>query len=384
MTSKEELAAFEKEARRRAVEAGVWLAGTVAEQEVMVTHLSVATTNTVFCCSAPGHAARVAVRFFGRGSGAVVDRAREQALMARLGPEGLSPVLCARFPGGVVQTFVEGVTLDACTQLAPYHRAYAATLARLHTTDCRAALPRPAHGPCIWPLLDRWLGELAACLGPAQDCAQPFVTEARALRAHIARVAEPQPMSSDDNLVPALCLCHNDTSAFNVVFSHRLDGSDGSPDDGTCRATLIDLEYADYNDPHFDLGNHVCEHCGLETDLVLWPSAAAQRDFVRHYLCALCACRGRDAAAVVTDALVEQERVRTLHWCLVSHLLWAVWGVLQFVHAGRVPVCGFDHLDYAHRRLRAYVLQRAERGVVSDVPDSALLDWSLPPVADAQ
>ena len=50
MTSKEELAAYEKEARQRAVEAGVW-PGPVAADDVVAAHLSVATTNIVFCCT---------------------------------------------------------------------------------------------------------------------------------------------------------------------------------------------------------------------------------------------------------------------------------------------------------------------------------------------
>ena len=368
MTSAAELADLEQQARARVAEL-VWPG--VPADAVAVKHLSVATTNIVFCCSTVDRRERVCVRFFGKGTDSIVERSKEQAIMEHLGAHGLCPRLIARFPGGVVQQFVEGVVLDSHEPIARYHAAMADALARWHTTDCSTELPPPQQG-CTWPRMESWLRQLAACVGEEQ--AAPFVQEAAALRAFIEKQRGD---SEEDEVVPRLCMCHNDTSAFNVVFSQKVDDAN-SKEAAECRATLIDLEYADYNDPHFDLGNHVCEHCGLVMDLALWPSSECQQHFVRCYLEALCRCQGRDPRTAVTERLVAAETQRVLCWCLVSHLLWAVWGVVQFVHAGGLPVCGFDHLDYARKRCRAYVLLKHQLGLCTPVPDDALLLRSDP------
>ena len=364
MTSTEELACYERDARKYAVQY-VW--PDISEEAVILKHLSIATTNIVFCCGAPGHKERVCVRFFGKGSDSIVNREEEQQLMTHLGKDGLCPLLIAKIPDGVVQSFVEGVTLDLCSEIVHYHRPYAETLARWHTSDLTLVLPDVRC--CIWDRMDDWLKQLTELVG--SENASPFVKEAAALHAYINAEAVSRP----GDLVPVLCMCHNDTSAFNVVFSHKID--DSGDDDDTCRATLIDLEYADYNDPHFDLGNHICEHSGLEMDLSLWPSDDVQRHFVRQYLLALAKCKGLDPATAVTEEVVELERMRTLRWCLVSHLLWAVWGIVRFAHAGFVPVCGFDHFDYMLKRTRAYVLQKRALGFHTDVPDDSLANYPL-------
>jgi ethanolamine kinase len=59
---------------------------------------------------------------------------------------------------------------------------------------------------------------------------------------------------------------------------------------------FIDHEYAAYQYRGFDIGNHFCEFCGVETfDFSRYPSIQEQEVFVKAYLRAWSAADGIDS-----------------------------------------------------------------------------------------
>lgn len=143
-------------------------------------------------------------------------------------------------------------------------------------------------------------------------------------------------------------LCHNDLNPGNVLYcedGEPADSSSSSP--APPRFTLIDFEYAALNLPAFDLANTTAERC-LNYAGGHWPF------FEVHQRC----FPDQEAMMATTRAYAEEKSkvlklsaqpkphqiahlyVSTLTALMASHMLWALWGIIQSA--------GVNHSTAAH------------------------------------
>jgi len=158
-------------------------------------------------------------------------------------------------------------------------------------------------------------------------------------------------------------LCHNDLNPGNILYStghvpHEDEHADSSSAVSASASaslafapgarsvehfTLIDFEYAATNLPAFDLANHLCER-SLDYSQPGWPffrthharffpSQEHMRDKVRFY-CEAKAKRMSPPTPLYPHAQAHLY-VSTLTSMMASHLLWALWAVIQ--SAGVAP-----------------------------------------------
>ncbi|CAN0564832.1 unnamed protein product, partial [Ectocarpus sp. 12 AP-2014] len=96
--------------------------------------------------------------------------------------------------------------------------------------------------------------------------------------------------------------------------------------------SLIDYEYAGYNPRGFDVGNHFCEWMADYStaephvlDLERYPSRQERRTFSRAYLGAMNGVPHEEVNADDVEDFVKEADA----YSLASHLLWAMWALLQ-------------------------------------------------------
>ncbi|CAM9804365.1 unnamed protein product [Chrysoparadoxa australica] len=111
-------------------------------------------------------------------------------------------------------------------------------------------------------------------------------------------------------------------------------------------ALLTDYEYSGYNVRGFDLGNHFCEwmaNYATSTphvvDVNLFPTKEERLAFMRAYL-------GQCATTESAEALDNEA----MHYALASHLMWALWGVIE----STISEIDFDYAAYAQQRIEAF------------------------------
>eukprot|EP00891_Asterochloris_glomerata_P008041 jgi/Astpho2/8041/e_gw1.00120.154.1_t len=143
-----------------------------------------------------------------------------------------------------------------------------------------------------------------------------------------------------------LGFCHNDLQYGNMLM-----------DDSEINMHLIDYEYAGVNPVAYDIANHWCEYAAdyhTDTPHVLdyskFPDNEQQQGFVSNYIKALC------AGSKDLKALQQQLHAAALAYVPVSHLMWALWGIIQ-VHTSDVS---FDFEAYARQRVEQFFKTSAQ------------------------
>lgn len=264
----------------------------------------------------------VVVRVNGLETERVVARDRERDASALLPAYGFGKRVYGEFGNGRVEEWLSGRALQ-CQELArdDVMADVARRLAALHRVQIRSPRFDP-HRATIWDTVDRYMDEADrvtfddATLGRLDRVAWRNVGQR--LR-HL--VAQTSPV----------VLAHNDLLAGNII----LDESPGARH----RIQFIDFEYAAYNSRAFDIANHWCEFAGFDCDWGKFPGPAQQARFARYYL-------GDGATDDDVRALVDEVRP----WPLVSHLVWAFWGIVQ----ARVSAIDFDFIGYARQRFQGF------------------------------
>ena len=126
--------------------------------------------------------------------------------------------------------------------------------------------------------------------------------------------------------------------------------------------SFIDFEYADYNYQAFDIANHFCEFAGVDTfNPSLYPNKEFQIRWLRHYLEALFALKGRPLLTASIEKPSTEKEVENLYnqvnqFSMAAHLYWGLWAVVQSEHS----TINFDFLGYAIQRLRYYYKRKEE------------------------
>uniref|UniRef100_A0A1I8F7B3 ethanolamine kinase n=1 Tax=Macrostomum lignano TaxID=282301 RepID=A0A1I8F7B3_9PLAT len=225
-----------------------------------------------------------------------------------------------------------------------FGRLVARELASLHclqvpSADGESAAPQPM----VFATMRRFL-ELGPDEFPEPDRQARFraaLPDKAALRAEVADL--------EAHLVPLACpvvFSHNDTLIKNFVYDRREQ-----------RVFLIDFEYCAHNYLPFDLANHFNEFAGVATvDHSRYPSREFQLPWLRNYLQYRDGFLGGGGADSL-DSRVEQLYREVTKFSLASHLLWALWALVQARHS----TIDFDFLDYAISRYGEYKAKKAER-----------------------
>jgi ethanolamine kinase len=132
-------------------------------------------------------------------------------------------------------------------------------------------------------------------------------------------------------------LCHNDVLAFNILLY---------PDNSV---RFIDYEYAMFNARGFDLGNHFNEWAGPDMQYSRYPPRHVQLKWIEAYLSAWYEREGPHDPEEVEHLWREANQ-----WSLMSHFLWALWGLIQHKNSK----IAYDYMGYSNHRLALYFHNR--------------------------
>jgi ethanolamine kinase len=269
-----------------------------------------------------GRTHRVLVRVYGVGGEDMLDRDAEIRLLLQLAAKGLAARFYAKFDNGSCYEFLEGTPLEP-SNIGEHVEAVARELGRWH----RATVEEPtvASEPSSIGLIRRWFGLLPKDL-PVWK------------RSHYTRDVL---CSEFERLLGRLIdsplrFCHNDVLAFNIVLNEG-------------RVRFIDYEYSGYSARGFDLGNHFNEYSGFDLDFTKYPTRERQMRFIATYLESF-----YESEAAVTEAEKLHVWREANQWALVSHFLWALWGIFQ----GQNSQIDFDFMGYSNTRFALYFRHR--------------------------
>eukprot|EP00759_Apiculatamorpha_spiralis_P058385 PhF_6_TR9195/c0_g1_i1/m.14365/K14156/CHK; choline/ethanolamine kinase len=262
--------------------------------DLQVTRLTGGATNVIWSVQIPvENGAAALIREYGEGT-EFLNRVEEEHAIGLLAKQGYAPHIHAVFDGGRIEEFLK---MRTCTREDIRHATLmpqiASGVAKVHALQ---NVLKDVSGTALEKRLREWAA------GTGEHAAQMSEEVSFAVKA-IAAANSPQ------------CYVHSDLQAYNIMFSGSL-------------LRFIDYEYAFFGPRLFDLGNHFCEWSmqnsgpdpGFKHFPDEYPTEEEKKEFLKIYL----AATGEGTAPeTIQKVLIEIEV-----GMMVSHLHWALWGLL--------------------------------------------------------
>lgn len=263
----------------------------------------------------------VLVRVYGDGTEKFIDRQVEVSNMLKLQDIGCGARVYATFNNGLCYEYIDGDILAQDKLEDPLvYKEVARMMAKMHSIP----LSQNESNPCLWDRIENFIDISNPSCRDRLTVEFPSKDELRVELAELKRDLS----ESDCPIV----FCHNDALLGNIVLRR---------DEGNLAVTFIDLEYGAANYGAFDIANHFCEFvsCEGKLDYDRWfPSREYQQAWIEEYL------RAGGKGEVETLMMLVEKFV------LASHLMWAVWAVIQTENS----TIDFDFEDYAMQRISEF------------------------------
>lgn len=272
----------------------------------------------------------VTIRLYGPNTEYVINRERELTASRYLSAAGFGPKLLATFGNGMMQSFIDARTLDAEDMRNPkLVTEIAKQLRKFHQVEVPGS-----KEPQLWIDMDKYFKKASNLSYDHSEKQMKYNSisfeeidvEINELKELTRRLESP------------VVFAHNDLLSGNLMLNE---------DHG--KLYLIDFEYGSYNYRGFDIGNHFNEYAGYDCDYSLYPSKEEQYHFFRHYL-------HPDAPEEATDSDLEALYVETNLYMLASHMLWALWALIQ----AKMSPINFNYLGYFFLRYNEYKRKKGE------------------------
>ena len=145
---------------------------------------------------------------------------------------------------------------------------------------------------------------------------------------------------------------HNDLLLGNIIWNEK-----------TKCIKFIDYEYGALNFQAYDIANHFNEYSGVdEPDYSYFPNKEYQLRWLRIYLESFYGrinkfyLKQTDEHVVIDDARVERFCNEVNEFTLASHLMWAVWSLVQ----AQSSQLQFNFVNYAQIRFDQYFKRKEE------------------------
>ncbi|TYJ24523.1 hypothetical protein E1A91_A08G266400v1 [Gossypium mustelinum] len=270
----------------------------------------------------------VTVRLYGPNTEYVIDRERELQAIKYLSAAGFGAKLLGVFGNGMVQSFINARTLTPLDMRKPKLAAeIAKQLCRFHQVE----IPGPKE-PQLWVDMFKFFEKASALRFEDPDKQRIYETISfKEVHKEATQLKELTELFSGP-----VVFAHNDLLSGNLMLNDEQD-----------KLYIIDFEYGSYNYRGFDIGNHFNEYAGYECDYSLYPSKEEQYHFLRHYL-------QPEKPYEVSEKDLEDLYVEANTFRLASHLIWALWGLIQ----ARISPIDFDYLGYFFWRYNEYKKQK--------------------------
>ncbi|KAH7437017.1 hypothetical protein KP509_05G052900 [Ceratopteris richardii] len=311
--------------------AGSW-ADVLDAKNLVLKPLKGAMTNHVYEChwpqEAPPHGGvrRVLVRIYGDGCDLFFRREDEICTFERMSQLGQGPRLLARFSNGRVEEFLNARTLAAADlRNVTISSRIAMKLREFHNLDMRWP-----QAPKLWDRIQFWVNKaLEICPSSWHEEFQldNIKKELTQIQAWFSKFKG------------IVGFCHNDLQYGNIMMNETTED-----------VTIIDYEYASYNPIAFDIANHFCEMTAdyhSETphklDNSKYPDYQERFQFIEAYMMS-------SSALSISTLRVEELLEEVESYSLMSHLHWALWGILSATFSD----IDFDYLEYARQRFQSY------------------------------
>ncbi|KAH3765158.1 choline kinase alpha [Pelomyxa schiedti] len=327
------------------------------------------------CERVPQH---VLVRKYGEGTEVFFDRSHEHIIFSRFSDARLGPHLYGLFEGGRIEEFLELQSLTS-DEVPNVLLAIAQQLANVHRLEIED-LP---HTPSLFNSLRHWyeaamqvtFDDPKKKLQLSELGLEKLGGEIDELQGYLRKIDSP------------MCFCHNDLLGGNIMY-----------DNESKKLCFIDFEYGSYNYRGFDFGNHFNEWMlvysephepWFRLEPSHYPSYQQQHDFFSTYLrqylsvsstspttvtsgepvppatttttTATTSTTTTTSTATSEEALILsnperfEQAVQGLiaeanQFSLASHILWAVWSVIQASSSS----IQFGYLEFAQARIKEY------------------------------
>jgi len=294
------------------------------KEEINIENIEGGTTNKIVVGWFKDVNDKILIRVYGLGSDVLIDRSQEIENMDLLSKSGLGSKLHGVFNNGIVYQYLPGksITRDMVTSPSIYPLV-ARKMANMHLIQMEK------KENILWSRMGNYIN---ICPEEFQDMGKNTIIKENFLNKQELLYEFSLLKKLLENCSSPLVFCHNDLNIPNILF----DGSDVS---------FIDVEYAGCSFAAFDVANHFVEFTGVEGDLDYvkhYPSKKFQLKWIEEYLqCYNAGC---------SKAEVEQFYELVQKFTLCSHLLWAVWALIQ----AKVSDLDFDFLNVAIQRLTEY------------------------------
>ncbi|MBA0612072.1 hypothetical protein Godav_012717 [Gossypium davidsonii] len=270
----------------------------------------------------------VTVRLYGPNTEYVIDRERELQAIKYLSAAGFGAKLLGVFGNGMVQSFINARTLTPLDMRKPKLAAeIAKQLRRFHQVE----IPGPKE-PQLWVDMFKFFEK--ACALRFEDPDKQRIYETISFKEVHEEATQLKELT--ELFSASVVFAHNDLLSGNLMLNDEQD-----------KLYIIDFEYGSYNYRGYDIGNHFNEYAGYECDYSLYPSKEEQYHFLRHYL-------QPEKPYEVSEKDLEDLYVEANTFRLASHLIWALWGLIQ----ARMSPIDFDYLGYFFWRYNEYKKQK--------------------------
>lgn len=291
----------------------------------------------------------VLLRLYGQSHGqcGLQHLITETVIFALLSERKLGPRLHGVFAGGRIEEYVPARPLKLSElKNSRISMLISEKMAAIHSLN----LPLSREPTWLWETSKRWLAEVGDVNSLEHKnfhlknlLKTNLYDELKWLRQHFSKFPSP------------IVFCHNDMQEGNILIKNEPLRSDADdlPDSDydrleTSDLIIIDYEYCAYNYRSYEIANHFMEWVFnykvpdfpyFSVHPEEYPSLKQQREFIGNYLRAV-------GSQELTETVMEEVR----HFTLASHLLWAMWSLVN----GKSSKITFGYWDYAAERLQMY------------------------------
>jgi len=163
-----------------------------------------------------------------------------------------------------------------------------------------------------------------------------------------------QRIEASSSLFTDLVFCHNDYHSGNIILESQQEMNERKEEEAAKSISIkvIDYEYSGYNYRAYDFGNFFNElmidnYCKdppfFSVKLENYPSREYRKRFVKEYMNGL----PQSAQIATSDADLEAYLKDIEYGTMLSHLWWAIWGVVE---SQRNDI-EWNYMEYARQRL---------------------------------